>query len=313
MKTYDIWASLWNFELSPSQKAVKIGDFEIIEKERQNFSNDFWGKVVNIGLPESDTRLLLTLAHLYTAQQSRDFPPYIIKTKLEFEDAFDFSRADKKIKSFILALRLYKEGDVIGRFLAGTPSEEKYSQSLFFDTNNFQGIENKYTLDSVSKFKDFLEKFGEVDNLIDSVPLDRFSLAYSHYQSPVEKLIDLVIVLESLFNKSPSDVKFKIALRAAHLLGNSDHGDIHSIYKEIKSIYELRNSIVHGHKLKEEEIANVKEANRVLNPIIRTILLKSINLRQSGKLDLFENDDESEIDNILLNTQLLDKKWPKRS
>jgi hypothetical protein len=74
---------------------------------------------------------------------------------------------------------------------------------------------------------------------------------FYHYQSclppdiPLEEaFVNAAIGLEALFNESPQDIAYKLALRGALVLSFS--GETENCFQTLKELYKLRNNIVHG-------------------------------------------------------------------
>ena len=303
MESYDVWGSLWNFETPTNVDVLKVKDYEIVRVKKHYFSDNFWQVVVDPNLPitKQDTKLLLMLCHLYATQQNRDFPPFLIKTKIKSKEDEVFASADKKIKILLNAFRLYDQGDIRGRYLAATPIESKYPMDMFFDLDNIPTTKNVYQFSSPQKLETFMDNLSDIKDLIDTITIDRFNISYTHYNSPIEQLIDLIISLEGLFNKTAFDIKFKVALRTAHLIYSERSPKTQKTYELIKKAYNVRNDVVHGKKLEDKEIEAVISLNIELNKIVRETILKAVELRRDKVLDLFQDTDENKIDEVILN------------
>lgn len=61
-----------------------------------------------------------------------------------------------------------------------------------------------------------------------------------------EKLIDLMISLESLFSKNEPELTYRISLRASFFLGVSQESKRPEIFKRICDLYGKRSTVVHG-------------------------------------------------------------------
>jgi hypothetical protein len=60
-----------------------------------------------------------------------------------------------------------------------------------------------------------------------------------------ESFIDAAISLEALYNEEPSDIRYKIAMRSAYVLGCIGY-DSSEIFRNVTELYNIRNNIVHG-------------------------------------------------------------------
>ncbi|MDO8269556.1 MAG: HEPN domain-containing protein [Candidatus Levybacteria bacterium] len=301
-KSYIIYASLWNFDISFNEEEFQLVDFSIKRFKRVSISLDP-NKLVSAGMSMNEVNFINTLMFLYESQENRDFPHFIITSELTFENDFEFSIADRKIKWLLTCLRLYGKGDVQGRYLSAIPKEHYRPESNPLDFDSYPGLVDKYILDNKNKFEIFTKKLDGLDDIIDSIAVDRFNISFRHYNSPNEKLLDLITSLEGLFNKSPFDVKFKIALRTAHLIYPDKSKKTQELYEFLLSAYNLRNKIVHGLPGIDGEDLIIKTAE--LLEIVREALIRAINLRSTGKIDLFKKaneESEKEMDKIILNT-----------
>jgi len=90
-------------------------------------------------------------------------------------------------------------------------------------------------------------KFAHVvaDNSFLSVALDFFYDANNTSVFTDEGFICAVICLEALFNEGTSDIRYKIAHRAAFLMGLVETNGT-EIFENLKHIYRYRNSLLHG-------------------------------------------------------------------
>lgn len=301
MKTYIIYGSLWNFDTKFGKENFKLGDFIIKKVKRPSVKLEDFQRVHSCGLPKEKANFLTTLLFIYQVRKGKDFPNFIIQCELIMHKSLDFSSADKKIKYLLTSLRLYQDGNVLGRFISGVPKKQFKGELIPLDFDSYYNSKNKYILDSAEKFEEFLTTLDGLENLIDSVAIDRFNISYHHYNSPIERLLDLIIVLESLFNKTSYDVRFKTSLRASHLLYPERSEKRQETYENINSAYKLRNAIVHG--LRPVTAPEAEKTIDNLYPIVRKVLLSAINLRKERKLDLFKKGlEESTIDKVIINT-----------
>lgn len=301
LQKYDLWASLWNFEAKTEERTFKIDEYLISKQDRESFSDKFWNKFLGLKseFDDKDVTLLFRLTHLYTTQKNRDYPPYMINISKVFKGEFNFLLADKIIKKLLLGLRLYQSGNVRGRLIAGTLNNDSYGTQHFFDIDQIPITNNDYILNDVSKFEKFFINLGNVEDIMDSIAIDRFGVSYLH-NNPLEKLIGLLVCLESLFNKSSSDIKYKISIRASHFI-ESKPLNIHSKYLLINEAYKLRNDVIHGVKITDQKFEMIEQIIDSLEDIVRKVLLKAIRLRTSSNFDLFSSVEESEIDRVIVN------------
>ena len=74
--------------------------------------------------------------------------------------------------------------------------------------------------------------------------LRRFNFAYER-KEPEDKLVDYMIALEALLLADQQELKYKLALRGAALIGNNAE-DRKRIYDELGEAYNQRSKTVHG-------------------------------------------------------------------
>jgi hypothetical protein len=85
------------------------------------------------------------------------------------------------------------------------------------------------------------------------------------------ELIDLCIAMESLFLQDEDGLSFRLALRAANLLG-VDAAERAAIFKKVKDYYDVRSKVVHGDVLKSKHLAVLNNVVS-LRDIVRCSLL----------------------------------------
>ncbi|MBN1862783.1 MAG: hypothetical protein JW790_03990 [Dehalococcoidales bacterium] len=177
--------------------------------------------------------------------------------------------------------------------------------------SDFLHSEHKYTLyqadaDQVSELARSViglrDREGP-DNL--NIPLRRFNSSY--HGAPEDKLIDHMIAFESLYLGYDQELKYRLALRVAVLLGRGE-AERKTIFGKIRKAYKLRSDIVHGNRQLEwhdlEEI--IYETEEYLRCSIRRFLsvlsegYSLENLRQGTDRELAKLDE-----NILSNGELL--------
>jgi hypothetical protein len=83
------------------------------------------------------------------------------------------------------------------------------------------------------------------ENEFIEIALDYFYEAEKKFVYSYEGFISAVISMEALFNESPSDIKYKLAHRAAFLLGLCDIDPVEA-FEKLKDFYNKRSTLVHG-------------------------------------------------------------------
>jgi hypothetical protein len=97
-----------------------------------------------------------------------------------------------------------------------------------------------------------LKKYGEIKSIF-QLKKERFlKNAVDYYSRSLkddlleEKLIDLMISLESLFSRNEAELSYRISLRTSFFLGFPEEKERPEIFKKIYDLYSKRSTIVHG-------------------------------------------------------------------
>jgi Apea-like HEPN len=101
-----------------------------------------------------------------------------------------------------------------------------------------------------------------------------------------EKLIDLMIALESLFSGGGGELALRYSLRIAFLAGNGNEDKRSEIFKLVKGLYGKRSEIVHGISEVKLEYADVSQFKSIINQAIK--ILVQIKLKKQTVLDLLD-------------------------
>lgn len=122
---------------------------------------------------------------------------------------------------------------------------------------------------------------------------DYLSLALSHYRLArtlgldlKSEFLNLMICIESLYNKDPQEIRFRISTRIANLLGRTEELR-KKIYTDMLYLYKKRNDIIHG--LKPVAVSN--EDMQLLLTYSKTSLIAFLKLGQKKKTILDEIDE----------------------
>lgn len=132
------------------------------------------------------------------------------------------------------------------------------------------------------------------------VPIEIFQDSF-YNANAVERGLNLITALESLFSQGSDSISFKLAYRTSCIL---DFGDkkLYQTYRFIKKAYKYRNELVHGQRGKRDKakkwfVDNVLE----LEDIVRRALFMIVELTSMGiKLIGEENIDKYIFEGVLL-------------
>lgn len=170
-----------------------------------------------------------------------------------------FIQSEHLIFCFVTVLRLLKPGLVTAGPLAIPFPDGAEQGALSPDWLNCSNTDymfkepSKYVLNSseipaINELLDIILKclptwINHKDSSSIDVALQRF---HSSYTGETDKrLIDHMIAFEALYLNNVPELRYKLALRAAYLIG-IDADERKTIYKRVSDAYKMRNDIVHG-------------------------------------------------------------------
>ena len=110
------------------------------------------------------------------------------------------------------------------------------------------------------------------------VALRRFGAGLGR-QSSEDRLIDYWIGLESLFLRESTELRFRAALRIAHLLGSTSVERLKT-FDDVKTSYDARSAVVHGesHKSRKSgKMMDVEGIAKCTGTMLRVSLLRILN------------------------------------
>lgn len=123
---------------------------------------------------------------------------------------------------------------------------------------------------TIAKYQSVKQIFEDEGKLYLRNAIDYFYHALN--VSPEERLIDLMVALESLFSRQSQELRLRISLRAAFLLSVGKENMRPSIFNRVYSLYEKRSQIVHGVKkvnLPYQELQNfISDVRQAINVFI---------------------------------------------
>ncbi len=192
-----------------------------------------------------------------------DFKLEIIFSKKKEYLRHHAGEGQTELKNALTLLRLFKSSTVrIG------PIQIKPAQWVPFGGITIAGIDERhggsYHL-NIGELLELRKLWSDIKaiNLTNVYPLEialkRFNFA--HERSGLEdKLIDIMIGFETLYSDSNTEIRYKISLRTAILIGNNLE-ERKIIFKVMQEAYLKRSDLVHGRKL-EDRISVSKPVNK---------------------------------------------------
>ena len=229
-----------------------------------------------------------------TGDQSvdHDFPISALMVEMEGEIPERSSAAkvaDGELEAFELLLRLFQPGDVSVRRHDFVHNAETGAIWISWIGDRAKPIvEPLYErppyhihYDTIWALLGFFKKYHHVvPQMPSSVKraFARFNTSYER-RDVVDRLIDLIIALEALFNDgNPSGVTFKVALRCAFWL-KPPGNEREKLFRTVKKAYSSRSDTVHarqGSPLNEKELEELVEE---LEDVVRDSLMKYLDLQ----------------------------------
>lgn len=190
---------------------------------------------------------------------------------------------DERFRSVITTLRLVKSGAAYVNLIYSWPADDPGRSSL--RTQSLPIMAGKGYYLERSELPLLSQLFAALPSATKAKKglgraIQRFDLAYQRVQ-PEDKLIDFWIALEGMFltEGNTGELRFRSALRMAHYVGGSPE-ERWDIYRNMKRSYDLRSLVVHGERVKKEEVNTAATGTEeVLRRALRTVILdpKSLN------------------------------------
>ncbi|MCV0367241.1 MAG: hypothetical protein K5798_08290 [Nitrosopumilus sp.] len=187
----------------------------------------------------------------------------------DLQNSWQTKRA--QIRDLLIVLRLYRNGKIgfLDSHLShsifhGGQSWQNFDCDLEADWSKWDREQHPYILQStevveINKLWNELHKidFSINKNKFLLIAINRFMISYEK-ENPEDKILDLMICLESLLQDEQGELRFRLSIRTALFL-ETDKSKRNRVYKVIKKGYDIRSAIAHGGdasviKIDEEEI-----------------------------------------------------------
>lgn len=156
-----------------------------------------------------------------------------------------------QVANVLLCLHLLQEGSVhTSAVFSEQTSWTPYSRMISIDFPQINPVTDlpRFVLrKSDSRKVKSLWNYLNTPNVMKlETPLSRFASTYVK-ETDEERIIDCFIALESLFLRDTSnELSYRLALRAAALLGGRDSSRREQVFETLRLAYEVRSFIVHG-------------------------------------------------------------------
>ena len=158
-------------------------------------------------------------------------------------------------------------------------------------------IEEEQRVKNVPLLKKTMTKYESVKNIFQDRNKAFLRNAIDYYHRSLgdlrleEKLIDLMISLESLFSRETQELRLRISLRASFLLGVGQEKVLPNIFRNIYKLYDKRSKVVHGTQIVDLDEFEIS----ILQKYVREAIKRFIHIEMPKK-DFLQLLDESVYD-----------------
>jgi hypothetical protein len=122
--------------------------------------------------------------------------------------------------------------------------------------------------------------------------IDYYHRSLGNYSND-DKLIDLMICLESLFSRENQELRLRYSLRMAYLLGANQQKELPNIFRNVYDLYPKRSKVIHGTDDVELNDKDIWTFRNNLNEAIKILIHVEL-----SKIELLQLLDESVYDLI---------------
>jgi len=168
----------------------------------------------------------------------------------------------------------------VGHNLPALAGETPASQVASGEPYRLESNELPFYLEFRKRLDAALQKLGRLPKL--DLAITYFNKSFGDLHE-ADQLIDLLMCLEALLLQEDQELSFRLALRAANLLGASPD-DRRAVYRQVKEYYDVRCKVVHGDFLKPRHDEVLHQVSR-LRELVRRVLLSSVAVAESERFD----------------------------
>lgn len=205
--------------------------------------------------------------------------------------------------------------DLEGGSGVGLKSKEELGNERKFGSVSFEILIPPEAISDMEKYAHkFIGFIGKLhdkyinivkENEFIEIALDYFYEAEKKFLYSDEGFISANISMEALFNEGPSDIKYKISLRAAFLFGLCGMDPVEA-FEKTKNLYNKRSKLVHGGGSLNHDPDRHLISKYTRRSIIIFLILLSNENRQSISKKNRKNEILKEIDHAMLNEGIRD-------
>lgn len=213
-----------------------------------------------------------------------EFPRIVLEKQEETDKAktpFDRFVVHEEWQKFIELMRSFQNCNVfISRFSESSLGCSIYQKRLSSHGyyKDIPGLTKKWTQSEISQFEDFVEATKRLS--INGNQKNKFENAINWFSGRVfkhreqDKLLDMVIALESLFVGENSELSYKFCVRISKIL-EASREKRYPLFQLLKTAYNVRSKMVHmglppdkKHKVCDEEITLQELISRIEKIVI---------------------------------------------
>jgi hypothetical protein len=222
-------------------------------------------KVKGLGAPERD--LIFNNDILIRGSPNSDSSYVFLKFKVANEEDKDRIR-DEAIAIIRNILQVYglitnvNTELMLNSITTKISSENPFGHTKYAPDFHLKAVIDKSQREkAVPNIEKTLSKYNSIKSVFKNKNKAFLTNAIDYYQRSLgdlrleEKLIDLMVSLESLFSKNEPELSYRISLRTAFFLGVNQEWRRPEIFKRIHELYGKRSKVIHGiEKIKLEWI-----------------------------------------------------------
>lgn len=219
------------------------------------------------------------------------------------EDCKDDVNIRNLSRVLIVLMRIVKPSRVYEYVLITYSIDEEYYRAIYHAASKGEiyvsesqfDFEYEYNDEDVLKIKEIFSNFYEYhvnDNIVGEGGIQSsilfFKIASETYFNEV-RLVNLSIALECLFSTDNRELTYKLSQRVAFFIANNSLKRT-EIFKNVKTIYDLRSKIVHGTVLKSNLKKKINEAVENLESYLRSSIIRILD--DPKLISIFKNNTE---------------------
>ena len=276
-------------------------------------------KVKGLGAPEKE--IVFDDYILIRGVPHTDASYVYFKVSIQNEEEKDKVREDSInvlrniAQMYGLVTNVYVEA-LLSSVMAKISSEDPFGYTKYPPELGFVAvIEDEQRRKNIPLLKKTMEKYELVKSIFQNKNKAFLRNAIDYYHRSLgdlrleEKIIDLVISLESLFSRETQELRLRISLRASFLLSVGQERERSNIFRNVYNLYEKRSKVVHGTEVVDLDGTEIFILQEYVRETIKRFI--HIEMRKQNILKLLDESVYDKEKRELLNRKLLEaiKKW----